>query len=64
MTDMKNREVKIGDVVVFNHPYYRVLDSSPVHGFASNGIIVTCHMLDDKTEDVVIPEKQFAIIEG
>ena len=64
MKDMKNREVEFGDTVVFNHPYYRVLDSSPVHGFAPNGIIVTCHMLDDKTEEVVIPEKQFAIIAG
>lgn len=63
MIDMQNKEVKIGDIVVFNHPNARVLDSSPVHGFAPNGIIVTCHMLDGKTEEIVIPEKQFAIIE-
>ena len=63
MKDMQNKAVKFGEVVVFNQPNARVLDSSPVHGFAPNGIIVTCHMLDGKTEEIVIPEKQFAIIE-
>ena len=64
MKDIINREVDIGDTVVFNHPHYRVLDSSPVHGFAPDGVIVTCHMLDNKTEQIIIPEKQFAIMEG
>ena len=64
MKDMKNKTVSIGDMVVFNHPHYRVLDSSRVNGFAPNGIIVTCHLLDGATEEVIIPERQFALLKG
>ena len=61
MKDFKNKEVKIGDSVIFNHPNARVLDSSLVLDITPDGIVVNCHFFENKMTEVVIPEKQFVI---
>ena len=64
MKDIYEREVKIGDTVVFNHPHYSLLESSIVLGIAPNGVKVIYHNADNTIAETTIPEKQFAIIRG
>ena len=62
MKDIYNREVKIGDTVVFNHPNYRVLESSVVFDIVpSVGIKVIYHNPDNTIAETIIPESQFII---
>lgn len=63
MKDAMNKEVKIGDIVVFNHPNYRVLESSLVHAITNIGIRVHYHNIDNSLSETIIPEKQFLITE-
>ena len=62
MKDAKNKEVKIGDTVVFNHPDYSVLESSLVQEITRDGAKVIYHNSDNTIAETVIPEKQFVII--
>lgn len=62
MLDMRNKEVQVGDVVVFNHPKCRVLDMSQVIAIRNNGVVVSFNDIDENTCLTVIPEKQFVII--
>lgn len=62
MKDMRNKEVQVGDVVVFNRPDYRVLDMSQVIAIRNNGVVVSFNDIDENTCLTVIPEKQFVII--
>lgn len=62
MKDAMNKEVKIGDTVVFNHPNYSLLESSLVQAITQAGVKVIYHNPDDSISETVIPEKQFVII--
>jgi hypothetical protein len=64
MKDIRNKEVNVGDTVVFNHPSCRTLDSGEVLAIVQYGIIVDYHMSDDSVARALIPERQFAIIGG
>ena len=62
MKDIYNREVKIGDKVIFNHPNYRLLDGSIVLDIIPDvGIKVFYHNPDNSTAETIIPEHQFVI---
>lgn len=62
MKDGFNREVKIGDKVVFNHPNYKVLEKSLVLDIIPEvGIKVVCHNLDNSIAETIVPECQFII---
>jgi hypothetical protein len=63
MKDIYNREVKVGNTVVFNHPNYSLLESSVVLDvIQSVGVKVICHNADNSIAETIIPEKQFVII--
>jgi positive regulator of sigma E activity len=63
MKDIYNREVKIGDTVVFNHPNYSLLESSVVLDIVPLvGIKAIYHNPDNTVAETIVPEKQFAII--
>lgn len=62
MKDAMNKEVKVGDTVVFNHPNYSLLESSLVHAITQAGVKVIYHNPDDSIAETIIPEKQFVII--
>lgn len=62
MKDIYNREVKIGDKVVFNHPNYSLLESSLVLDIIPEvGIKVIYHNLDNSIAETIIPERQFIV---
>jgi positive regulator of sigma E activity len=62
MKDIYNREVKIGDKVVFNHPKYSLLESSLVLDIIpAVGIKVVYHNPDNSIAETIIPEGQFVI---
>ena len=60
--DMNGKMVQVGDIVVFNQPEYRVLDSSVVLDVVPDGIKVNYHTLHGDSAETVIGEKQFVII--
>lgn len=62
MKDAMNKEVKVGNTVVFNHPNYSLLESSLVQEITQNGVKVIYHNPDDTIAETIIPEKQFVII--
>lgn len=62
MQDAMNKEVKVGDTVVFNHPNYSLLESSLVQEITQNGVKVIYHNPDNSISETIIPEKQFVII--
>lgn len=62
MKDAMNKEVKVGDTVVFNHPNYSLLESSLVQTVTKTGVKVIYHNPDNSIAEAVIPEKQFVII--
>lgn len=62
MKDVMNKEVKVGDTVVFNHPNYSLLESSLVQSITENGVKVIYHNPDDTISETIIPEKQFVIV--
>lgn len=62
MLDMRNKEVQVGDLVVFNHPVYRVLDMASVIEIAAHGVRVNYYTIDNTNLETIIPEKQFVII--
>ena len=62
MKDMRNKEVKIGDLVVFNHPVYRILDMASVIDITAHGVRVNYYTLDNTNLATIIPERQFVII--
>ncbi len=63
MKDARNKEVKIGDTVVFNHPNYSVIEGSLVHEITQDGIKVIYHNPDNSIAETIINEKQFVIID-
>jgi H2-forming N5,N10-methylenetetrahydromethanopterin dehydrogenase-like enzyme len=62
MKDAMNKEVKVGDTVVFNHPNYSLLESSLVQTVTKTGVKVIYHNPDNSIAEAIIPEKQFVII--
>lgn len=62
MIDAMYREVKLGDIVVFNHPNYSLLESSLVQEITPVGVKVIYHNPDETISETIIPEKQFVII--
>lgn len=62
MKDMRNKEVHVGDLVVFNHPVYRVLDMASVLDIVEHGVLVNYYTIDNTNLETIIPEKQFVII--
>lgn len=62
MKDMRNKEVQVGDMVVFNHPECRVLDISYVINIEQDGVLVNYYTLEEDELETIIPEKQFVII--
>ncbi len=62
MKDMRNKEVQVGDLVVFNHPDCRILDMSYVLEVTPDGVRVNYYTLEDGGLETIIPERQFVII--
>ena len=62
MRDMRNKEVNIGDTVVFNHPECRTLDMNVVIDITDDGVLVNYTTLNDGYRCTIIPEKQFVIL--
>lgn len=62
MVDYTGREVKVGDTVVFNEPYYKTLTSNPVKKITPKGIKVDYITWYGKLQETFIAEKQFVII--
>ena len=62
MKDMRNKEVKVGDLVVFNHPVYRILDMASVLEITAYGVRVNYYTTDNANLATFIPERQFVII--
>lgn len=63
MKDFMGKEVHIGDIVVFNEPYYRNLVSGSVLKLTPKGIKVDYKRLIGKAKDTFVAEGQFVIID-
>lgn len=62
MIDFTGNEVNVGDVVVFNVPYYKMLGGSEVLKITPKGIKVYYNDWTGKRCETFIAEKQFVII--
>ena len=64
MTDFTGKPVAVGDIVVFNRPYYKDLASSPVLKITPKGIKVKYKSYYSDKNECFIAEGQFVVIES